>query len=111
MQPRFGFWSSAKVRCLLWVSHSPSLFPVRGERHFQEGSVELQIPRFAPPDFLLILVALANLMRLSLKERRIRFANATNINRKSGGAKRGICSSTDPSWKCLSPLTGKRLGE
>jgi hypothetical protein len=27
---------------------------------------------FAPPDFLLILVALANLMRLSLKERRTR---------------------------------------
>jgi hypothetical protein len=26
-------------------------------------------------------------MRLSLKERRMRFANATNINRKSGGAK------------------------
>ena len=39
---------------------------------FQEGSAEPQIPRFAPPDFLLRLVALANFMRLSLRERRTR---------------------------------------
>jgi hypothetical protein len=31
-----------------------------------------QIPRFAPPDFLQTLLALADLMRLSLRERRIR---------------------------------------
>ena len=39
---------------------------------FQERSAEPQIPRLAPPDFLLRLVALANSMRLSLGERRTR---------------------------------------
>src|SRR5882757_2557138 len=34
---------------------------------------------FAPPDFLLILVALANLMRLSLKERRTRNRVRRNV--------------------------------
>ncbi|MGB8535373.1 MAG: hypothetical protein WCD57_03090, partial [Acidobacteriaceae bacterium] len=43
-----------------------------GEKHFHERSVELQTLGYAPPDFLLMLVALANLMRLSLKERRTR---------------------------------------
>ena len=39
---------------------------------FQERSAEPQIPRLAPPHFLLRLVALANSMRLSLRERRTR---------------------------------------
>jgi hypothetical protein len=37
-------------------------------RNWSQVESELQIPLFAPPDFLLILVALANLMRLSLKK-------------------------------------------
>ena len=40
------------------------------ERHFHEGSAELQIPplRYAPPDFLWNLVALAHFLRPSLRK-------------------------------------------
>jgi len=38
-------------------------------------------------------------VRLSRKERRMKFANATILNRKSGGAKPRICGSADHSWK------------
>ena len=50
-----------------WKHQLPIVIPV-----FHEWSAEPQIPRFAPPDFLLRLVALANFMRLSLRERRTR---------------------------------------
>jgi hypothetical protein len=40
-------------------------------------------------------------VRLSLKERRMKFANATNFNRKSGAAQwRDLCVDA-PSWKCF----------
>jgi hypothetical protein len=38
------------------------------EKHFQERSAELQIPPLRSPDFLWNFVALANFVRLSLRE-------------------------------------------
>ena len=49
--------------------HQPPLFVIPG---FQEWSAEPQIRSLRSPDFLLRLVALANFMRLSSRERRTR---------------------------------------
>jgi hypothetical protein len=59
-----SFWKES------WLFRSNLLR--RLEKHFHEGSAELQIPRFAPPDFLWNSVALTDFMRLSLRERRTR---------------------------------------
>jgi len=65
-----SYWpptSTNHPRIIVGTPTSPFVIP-----GFQEWSAEPQILGFAPPDFLLRMVALANFMRLSLRERRTR---------------------------------------
>ncbi len=83
-------------------------------KHFQDGSVEPQIPRLRSPDFLWELVALSHFMRLSLTERRTRGLLQRSVAGNPGRDDKGEGGALREGWlvagRDRQPSTSLRFG-